>query len=127
MGEGIYEKWMRANALLASGDAHAASVMFEAIRDVEPDKGSVREALGRAYFMTGRHALAEKEFSVLLQIDPVNDYAHYALGRCAMARGDTEAALVHLKLARAMNPTNLDYVSAYRRAAGSAGDGGDAG
>lgn len=113
--EGLYDRWMTAKGLLASGDAHAASVVLEKIRDAEPQKGSVREALGRAYFISGRHALAEREFSVLLEIDPANDYAHYALARCAMRRGDRTLARTHLKLARAMNPGNSEYAKTYER------------
>ncbi len=101
--------------LLASGNAHAASIVLESIRDEEPQKGSVREALGRAYFISGRPVLAEQEFKVLLEIDPANDYAHYALARCAMRRGDRKRARVHLKLARAMNPGNKEYAETYER------------
>jgi Flp pilus assembly protein TadD len=111
----LYDRWMTAKGLLASGDAHAASIVLESIRDAEPRKGSVREALGRAYFISGRHTLAEQEFAVLLEIDPANDYAHYALARCAMQRGDNHRARAHLKLARAMNPGNAEYAKAYQR------------
>lgn len=121
MTKSLYDRWMTAKGLLASGDTHAASVVLESIRDVEPKKGSVREALGRAYFISGRHRLAEREFAVLLEIDPANDYAHYALARCAMRRGDTSCAKVHLKLARAMNPGNREYANTYERLTGAEG------
>lgn len=115
MPSSLYERWMTANSLLASGDAHAASLVLESIRDEEPHKPSVREALGRAYFITGRHGLAEREFAKLLELDPVSDYAHYALARCAMKRGDLGSARRHLKLARVMNPANAHYRAALDR------------
>ncbi|MER3396760.1 MAG: hypothetical protein C4318_07990 [Acidimicrobiia bacterium] len=115
MAASLYERWMRAKELLASGNAHAASVILEAIRDVEPSKGSVREALGRAYFISGRARQAEEEFTELLAIDPSNDYAYYALALCAMRRGDDDRARSHLQMARVMNPGNEEYAKAYER------------
>jgi predicted Zn-dependent protease len=114
MPKSLYERWMTAKDLLASGDAHAASLLLERIRDEEPHKPSVREALGRAYFISGRHGLAEREFAALLELDPVSDYAHYALARCALKRGDERRARMHIKLARIMNPSNKDYAETQR-------------
>ena len=48
--------------MLDTGNAHAATVALERARALEPEKGSIRETLGRAYFRTGRFAAAEDEF-----------------------------------------------------------------
>ena len=69
------------------GNAHAAVVALERARALEPDKGSVRETLGRAYFRTGRFADAEAEFAGAVELDPVNDYAHFGLGLCLLRDG----------------------------------------
>ena len=41
---------------------------------------------------------------VAVEIDPVNDYAHYGLGLCLLRTGDRVGARRHLKLAVAMRP-----------------------
>jgi Flp pilus assembly protein TadD len=90
--------------LLASGDAHAAAVALERARDLEPEQGSVREALARAYFRSGRHREAAVEFERAVELDPVNDYAHFGLGLSLLRVGDRGGARRHLKLAVAMQP-----------------------
>ena len=75
----------------------------------EPDKASIREALGRALFLTGRMHRARREFAKVVQIDPVNDYAHFGLGLCRLKAGDRDAARGHLRLASVMRPENADY------------------
>ena len=74
----------RAAGLLDSGNTHAAVVALERARDLEPDKGSIREALARAYFRTQRIDAARAEFEKVLELDPVNDYAHFGLGLCLL-------------------------------------------
>ena len=53
----------------------AASVPLERARALDPDKGSIREALGRAYFRSARFEQAAEEFAALVERYPVNDYA----------------------------------------------------
>ena len=59
----------------------AASVPLERARALEPDKSSIREALGRAYFRSARFEQAAEEFAAVVERYPVNDYAHFCLGR----------------------------------------------
>jgi Flp pilus assembly protein TadD len=82
---------------------------------VEPDKGSIREALGRALFQTGRMARARREFAKAVQIDPVNDYAHFGLALACERTGQRTRAIAHLKLALAMRPGIEDYRQALAR------------
>jgi Flp pilus assembly protein TadD len=90
--------------LLESGDVHAAAVVLERARDFEPEQGSIREALARAYFRSGRHQEAASEFERAVDLDPVNDYAHFGLGLSLLRVGDRDGARRHLKLAVAMQP-----------------------
>jgi Tfp pilus assembly protein PilF len=76
----------------------------------------VREALARAYFRTGRFTSAAEEFEAAVEIDPVNDYAHYGLGVCHLRQGDTARARGHLRLATVMRPDNHDYQRALAEA-----------
>ncbi|MSO79154.1 MAG: tetratricopeptide repeat protein [Acidimicrobiia bacterium] len=99
-----YEAFQEGSRLLASTNPHAAAVALERARDLEPDKGSVREALGRAYFSSGRFTDASAEFARAIELDPVNDYAHFGLGLTLKRLGDDVGARRHLKLAVAMRP-----------------------
>jgi tetratricopeptide (TPR) repeat protein len=87
-------------------------IALERARDAAPRHGSVREALGRAYYGAGRPAAAEAEFAEAIEIDPTNDYAHFGLALCLARGGERTRALGHLRLAIAMRPGN----PAYRRA-----------
>src|SRR5690242_5846864 len=104
-----YIAYQEGTRLLDSGNAHAAAVALERARSLEPEKGSVRETLARAYFRSGRFDAAEHEFRAALDLDPVNDYAHFGLGLCGLRRGDRLTARRHLRLANAMRPDNDDY------------------
>ena len=106
-----YDAFTEGMRLLASTDVHAATIALERARDLEPDQGSIREALGRAYFRCGRIPAAQVEFATAVELDPVNDYAHFGLGLCLLRSGDRVGARRHLKLAVAMRPLD-DYQAA---------------
>jgi len=107
-----YTAFSEGMRLLSDGNAHAAVIALERARELEPAKSSVREALARAYFRTGRFAAAEEEFNATLDIEPVNDYAQYGVGLCRMRAGDRARARGHLRLAAVMRPDNADYRAA---------------
>ena len=111
-----YEAYQEGTRLLESENPHAAVVALERARDLEPDKSSVRETLARAYFRSGRFSAAAAEFEQTVEIDPVNDYAHFGLGLCLLRQGDRLGARRHLKLAVAMRPDQPDYRTALSRA-----------
>jgi Flp pilus assembly protein TadD len=104
-----YDAFQEGCRLLANASPHAAVVALERARDLEPDKGSIRETLGRAYFRTGQFAAARVEFSRAVEIDPVNDYALFALGLSLLRVGDRNGARRPLKLAVAMRPEMDHY------------------
>ena len=54
-------------------------------RDLEPDKASIREALGRALFRAQRYREAAAEFEAVVEHAPTNDYALFCLGPLAAA------------------------------------------
>jgi hypothetical protein len=114
MSESAYQLLSRGSQFLAGGHPHQAVMLLERAKLVEPDKGSIREALGRALYMTGRWARARREFAKAVAIDPVNDYAHYALGLTCARTGQRVRAIAHLKLAVAMSPRD-EYRDALAR------------
>jgi Flp pilus assembly protein TadD len=118
--QSAYDAYQEGNRLLASQNPRAAIVALERARDLEPDKGSVRETLARAYYRSGRFGAARVEFERAVEIEPVNDYAHFGLGLCLMRTGDDLGARRHLKLAVAMRPDHEDYRNALARVADDA-------
>jgi Flp pilus assembly protein TadD len=86
-----------------------ATVALEKAKRREPEKASIREALGIAYFRIRRGEEAEAEFRKLLELSPVNDYAHYALGRCLEKQGREREANGHYKLASSLCPDSNQY------------------
>jgi len=105
----IYEYFQEGRRRLRRGEAAQATVPLEKAKRRAPDKASIREALGIAYFRLRRYREAELEFRAALEISPVNDYAHYALGRCLEKLGRTVEANGHYKLARSLRPGERRY------------------
>ena len=118
-----YTAFREGTRLLADDNAHAAVIALEQARALEPAKGSVREALARAYYRTGRFSAAEQEFAAALDIEPVNDYAQYGIGLCRWRAGDRTRARGHLRLATVMRPDNADYRAALERVVDAETDG----
>jgi tetratricopeptide (TPR) repeat protein len=104
-----YALYQRGVALLEERHWAQAAVPLEKARRLEPDKTSIREALGRAYFRSGRYRLAADEFEAVVERNPANDYAHFCLGRSFEKLGDRPAASRHLSLAAGMRPDREDY------------------
>lgn len=89
--------------------AAQATVALEKAKRREPEKASIREALGIAYFRIRRWSEAEAEFRKLLELSPDDDYAHYALGRCLESQGRQAEANGHYKLASSLRPGFEQY------------------
>jgi Flp pilus assembly protein TadD len=109
-----YNLFQQGRAHLAQGMAAQATVPLEKAKKREPDKASIREALGIAYFRIHRYDAAEREFRAMLEISPADDYAHYALGRCLEKLGRDAEANGHYKLASSLRPGQADYESRIR-------------
>ena len=99
-----YDLYQQGKDHLREGRAAQATVALEKAKRLEPEKASIREALGIAYFRITRWAEAEAEFRKVLEISPVDDYAHYALGRTLQKQGRVDEARPYLKLGRALRP-----------------------
>src|SRR5215217_9345793 len=89
--------------------AAQATVPLEKAKLREPDKASIREALGIAYFRIRNYDAAESEFRAVLELSPTDDYAHYALGRCLEKQGRDAEANGHYKLASSLSPQSETY------------------
>jgi len=107
----VYEYFQQGKRHLRKGMAAQATVPLEKAKRREPNKASIRESLGIAYFRIGRYDEAAEEFRVMLELSPTDDYAHYALGRCLEKQGRTAEANGHYKLARSLRPGDKHYAS----------------
>jgi Flp pilus assembly protein TadD len=116
--ESAYDLYARGTGFLAGGHPHQAAMLLGRAKILEPDKASIREALGRAWFMAGRAVRARREFTKAVQIEPASDYAHFALALACERTGQRTRALGHVKLAIAMRPGIEHYERTLARLAG---------
>ncbi|HEY7755150.1 MAG TPA: tetratricopeptide repeat protein [Actinomycetota bacterium] len=112
-----YDLFSRGVEMLAGGHPHQAAMLLGRAKLLEPEKASIREALGRALFMAGRAGRARREFAKAVQIDPASDYAHFGLALACERTGERSRAIGHLKLAIAMRPGVEHYERALDRLA----------
>ena len=99
-----YELFQQGKQHLREGRAAQATVALEKAKRREPEKASIREALGIAYFRIRRWAEAEAEFRKLVELAPADEYAHFALARTLDRQGRSAEAGRHHSLAKALRP-----------------------
>jgi Flp pilus assembly protein TadD len=104
-----YDLFQQGRHLLQDGMPAQATVPLEKAKRLEPDKASIRETLGIAYFRIQRWKEAEAEFRTVLELSPTDDYAHYALGRSLEKQGRDAEANGHYKLASSLRPGSEQY------------------
>lgn len=113
--ESAYDLLQRGHALMRGRHHAQAAIVLERAARLEPGKGSILEALGRARFNAGQHAAAREAFEALIGVDPVSHYGHFALGECLRKLGREREAWTHLRLAVALSPGTSLYRSALAR------------
>ena len=106
-----YNLFQQGRQRLKQGRAAQATVPLEKAKKREPDKASIREALGIAYARLQRWDEAETEFRTMLELSPTDHYAHYALGRCLEKQGKMAEANGHYKLASSLRPQSERYAA----------------
>jgi Flp pilus assembly protein TadD len=107
--ESAYDLLQRGHSLLRDRHNAQAAVVLERAARLEQSKGSILEALGRAYFNSGQHARAAETFQALLDVDPSAHYGHFGLGLACARLGRTQEARTHLRLATALDPSSETY------------------
>jgi Flp pilus assembly protein TadD len=110
----VYHLYQQGRSQLERGNPGSAAEVLELAVQHEPEKASLHEALGRAYFATARVRKARDEFQRAVDIDPTDDYAHFGVGRCFEREGRPADAAKHYKLACALSDRS-DYRSALAR------------
>src|SRR3954465_15909156 len=107
--EALYTLYGRGVELLEDGSFEAATEPLAEAARRAPEKSSVREALGRAYFRNRQFEEAAAEFEAVVETHPVNDFAHFCLGRALSITGNVSRARHHLALASTLRPERRDY------------------
>ncbi len=111
----VHAWYVTGKELLDKGSPAAAAQVLQRAAAAEPTSRSVREALARAQFDSGRYAEAAGNFRVIVEASPSDDYAHFGLGLALARTGDHEAAAEYLALAAAMRPDRKPYTDALRQ------------
>ncbi len=113
--ESAYELFQRGSRMLAERHFGAAAVLLERALVLEPDKASILEALGQAYYNQGMPKLAAERFAAIVDADPLAHYALFGLGLSHARLGDRRAARRHLRMAVFLKPDSQDYQRALAR------------
>ena len=113
--ESAYALLQRGTELMRSRHHAQAATVLERAARIEPRKGSILEALGRAYFNSGQAERSRATFERLLDVDPSSAYGHFALGQSLKRLGRRDEAGTHLRLAVALSPTSSLYRDALDR------------
>ena len=116
--ETAYGLLQRAKALLKRRHFAQAAVLLGRADRLEPGKGSIIEALARAYYNSRQHESAADCFRQLIEIDPTSAYGHFGLGQSLKQLGQFDAARTHLRLAVALAPDSALYRNALDRLPG---------
>jgi Flp pilus assembly protein TadD len=107
--DSLYTLYTKGMSLLESGDYEQATVPLSKAARMAPEKSSIREALGRAYFRSRRFSEAAEEFEAVVERYAVNDFAHFCLGRALSLSGERQRARRHLAIAANLRPERRDY------------------
>ncbi len=110
----LLAEYQRATMFFEAGDPTTAARLLEPIVAAEPGLYGVRLLLARSYFHSAQLSRAEEQLRLLIERDPADHYAQFALGRTLERLGRPGDALPHLRLAAAMHSSD-DYEHAVQR------------
>jgi tetratricopeptide (TPR) repeat protein len=113
--ESAYALFQRGAQLLESRHHAQAAIVLERAARLEPRKGSILEALGRAYYNSGQTERSRETFEALLEVDPSSPFGHFGLGQSLKRLGRPREARTHLRLACALAPHSELYQNALAR------------
>lgn len=102
--EDIFESFRRAESLLAQRKPLDALKALSPVLDSQPDHASVHLLAGRAYLDSAQLNRAEQAFIRVIEIDPTDHYARFALGKALQRQSRLAEAQTQLRIAAAMDP-----------------------
>jgi Flp pilus assembly protein TadD len=107
----VVEQFRLAESLVSKRRPLEALRELAPVLDAEPNVPSVQLLAGRAYLQSAQLNRAEEAFLRVLEHNPSDHYARFALGRTLQRQSRLEEARGQLAMAVAMNPTP-DYQEA---------------
>ncbi|MFF4405429.1 tetratricopeptide repeat protein [Streptomyces sp. NPDC002536] len=102
-----------AEQLLAVKDPRGAIKLLDSVITAHPENTAARLLRARAFFDAAQLRPAELEFQLVIEREPDNAFAHFALGRTLQRAARHAEALRHFRLAAALDP-RPDFVEAAR-------------
>ncbi|MBU7599638.1 tetratricopeptide repeat protein [Streptomyces sp. P38-E01] len=100
-----------AEHLLDARDPRGAIQLLDAVIAAYPEHTAARLLRARAFFLGAQLRAAEMEFGYVLEREPDNAFAHFALARTLERAARPEEARRHFRLAAALDP-RPDFVAA---------------
>ncbi|MCZ0975346.1 tetratricopeptide repeat protein [Streptomyces noursei] len=102
-----------AEQLLSARDPRGAIRLLDSVITAHPENTAARLLRARAFFLSAQLRAAELEFQIVLEREPDNAFAHFALGRTLERASRPDEALRHFRLAAALEP-RPDFLRAAR-------------
>jgi Flp pilus assembly protein TadD len=100
----LFASFRRAEMLVARSRPLDALQALLPVLAVRPDDASVQLLAGRAYLNSAQLQRAEEAFARVLDLDPADHYARFALGKALQRQGRLLEAQTQLRMAAAMDP-----------------------
>jgi Flp pilus assembly protein TadD len=113
-GKNGVDRFRTAESMLQSGAPLHALTELEPLLQEQPASRSVLELAARAYFKSAQLVRAEETFAHLVELDPTDAYARFALGRSVERQSRHAEAAGHYRVACALDPRD-DYRAALER------------
>ncbi|EMF55315.1 tetratricopeptide repeat protein [Streptomyces bottropensis] len=102
-----------AEHLLAARDPRGAVKLLDKVIAEHPENTAARLLRARAFFAAAQLRPAELEFTIVLEREPDNAFAHFALARTYQRQSRDDEAKRHFRLAAALDP-NPQYLEEAR-------------
>ncbi|WP_018683275.1 tetratricopeptide repeat protein [Actinokineospora enzanensis] len=99
-----FDAFRHAESLVAQRRPLDALAALGPVLDAAPDAPSVHLLAGRAYLGSAQLRRAEQAFLRVLELDPTDHYARFALGKTLQRQSRLPEAQTQLRMAVAMNP-----------------------
>ncbi|HSY00330.1 MAG TPA: tetratricopeptide repeat protein [Streptomyces sp.] len=100
-----------AEQLLAARYPRGAVKLLDRVIAEHPENTAARLLRARAFFAAAQLRPAELEFTIVLEREPDNAFAHFALARTYQRQARDDEAKRHFRLAAALDP-NPQYLEA---------------
>lgn len=102
--ESLFDSFRRAEMLVARSRPLDALQALASVLEHLPENASVQLLAGRAYLNSAQLQRAEDAFARVLDLDPADHYARFALGKALQRQGRLPEAHAQFKMAAAMDP-----------------------